>query len=105
MTIAGPPVAKISLTSGCCINAWDNSKLGSSIQAIMWSGAPEATAAFSKIWAALTVHFVALGWGDKIIAFRVFKANKILKMAVDVGLVVGIIPAIIPKGSAIFSMP
>ena len=48
------------------------------------------------------VLFLALGWGEKMIALRVVRLNNALKIAVDVGLVVGTIPAIIPKGSAIF---
>lgn len=37
-----------------------------------------------------------------IIPFLVFKAIRVLKMAVEVGLVVGITAAITPIGSAIF---
>ena len=37
--------------------------------------------------------------------FRVFNASRVLKIAVDVGLVVGITAAITPMGSAIFLMP
>ena len=48
------------------------------------------------------VLFFALGWGEKIIALRVFKVNNALKTAVEVGLVTGTIPAIKPMGSAIF---
>ena len=36
---------------------------------------------------------------------RVFKAIRALKIAVDVGFVVGITAAITPIGSAIFCMP
>ena len=68
----------------------------------MFSGAPAATAASSTIFAAVIVHSFALGWGEKIIALRVLSAIKALKIAVDVGLVVGTIPARIPTGSAIF---
>ena len=51
------------------------------------------------------VDLVALGCGEKIIAFLVFNAIKDLNIAVDVGLVVGIIPAIIPRGSATIFVP
>ena len=40
-----------------------------------------------------------------IIALRVFNANKHLKIAVDVGLVVGITAATTPIGSATFLIP
>ena len=40
-----------------------------------------------------------------MIAFLVFKASKHLKIAVEVGLVVGITAAITPIGSAILFIP
>jgi hypothetical protein len=40
-----------------------------------------------------------------MMAFRVFKASSALKIAVEVGLVVGITPQITPRGSAIFLDP
>ncbi len=48
------------------------------------------------------MHFLALGWGERIIPLRVLRAINALKIVVDVGLVTGTIPAIIPTGSAIF---
>ena len=51
------------------------------------------------------VHFFALGCGEIMIAFLVFKEIRALKIAVDVGLVVGITAAISPMGSAIFLIP
>jgi len=65
------------------------------------SGAPAATAASSTVLAASIVHFLARGCGEKMIAFRVFSVIRLLKIAVEVGFVVGTIPAIIPIGSAI----
>ena len=40
-----------------------------------------------------------------IIAFRVFRQISVLKIAVEVGFVVGMTAAITPIGSAIFRMP
>ena len=40
-----------------------------------------------------------------IIPFLVLRARRVLKIAVDVGFVVGITAAITPIGSAIFFMP
>ena len=40
-----------------------------------------------------------------MIPFRVFNAKSVLKIAVAVGLVVGITAPIIPTGSAIFLIP
>jgi len=42
----------------------------------------------------------ALGWAEITIQFLVNKASKHLYITVDVGLVVGMIPATIPSGSA-----
>ena len=51
------------------------------------------------------VLFFALGCGEMIIALRVFKEIRVLKIAVEVGFVVGITAAIRPMGSAIYLMP
>lgn len=48
---------------------------------------------------------MARGWGEKIMALRVFRAMRALKIAVEVGLVVGITAAISPTGSAMRRMP
>ena len=72
---------------------------------IISSGAPAATAASRTMRAASHVHFFALGCGEKMIAFLVLSAIRDLKIAVDVGFVVGMIPQITPLGSAIFSIP
>ena len=51
------------------------------------------------------VDFLALGCGLIIIPFLVFKDINVLKIAVDVGFVVGITAAITPIGSATFLIP
>ena len=96
----GPPVAKIRLMCGWCISALESGMVGFSIQPIMPSGAPAATAASNTILAAAMVHFLARGWGENTIPLRVLRASKLLKIAVAVGLVVGTTPAITPIGSA-----
>ena len=55
--------------------------------------------------AASMVAFFALGWGLMMMALRVFRQISVLKMAVEVGLVVGMTAATRPMGSAIFRMP
>ena len=62
-------------------------------------------AANKTILAASMVQCLARGWGEKIIPLRVLRAIRDLKIAVEVGLVVGTIPARIPTGSAIFCKP
>ena len=81
------------------------SRDGASIQLMIPSGAPAATAASSTILAAAVVLFLARGWGEMIMPLRVFRQIRVLKMAVEVGLVVGITAAITPRGSAIFLIP
>ena len=76
-----------------------------SIQPIISLGAPAFTAASKTIRAASIVLFVARGCGENTIAFLVFKEIRDLKITVEVGFVVGIIPASIPKGSATVLIP
>ena len=82
-----------------------NSRLGTSIQAMMPSGAPASTAASSTIFAAAMVHFLGPGMGADDDAVAGLQAISVLKMAVEVGLVVGITAAMTPMGSAILVMP
>ena len=91
--------------SGWCKSASDNSIVGVSIQPIISFGAPASTAALRITLAASIVDFVARGCGEKIIAFLVLSAIKDLKIAVEVGFVVGIIPAKIPRGEATVFVP
>ena len=81
------------------------SREGTSIQLMMPSGAPAFTAASSTTFAAAIVAFLARGWGLKMMPLRVFRQISALKMAVEVGLVVGMTAATTPMGSAIFFMP
>ena len=55
--------------------------------------------------AAAIVDALAAGCGLMMIAFLVFKQISVLKIAVDVGFVVGITAATRPTGSAIFLIP
>ncbi len=91
-TMPGPPVAR--MISASRITSFVSSRLGSSIHPMMFSGAPAATAAS-----------FARGWGLMMIAFLVFKQISVLKIAVDVGLVVGMTAATKPIGSAIRLIP
>ena len=72
---------------------------------MMSFGAPAATAASNTIFAAAMVDFFARGCGEIKTAFLVFKLIKVLKMAVEVGFVVGITAAMTPIGSAIRFVP
>ena len=88
----GPPVARI--ISASFMTRLVNSREGTSIQSIMPSGAPASTAASRTILAASIVLFLARGWGLIIMPFLVLRASRVLKIAVEVGLVVGITAAI-----------
>ncbi|MNF00413.1 hypothetical protein D3C80_1992400 [compost metagenome] len=62
-------------------------------------------AACRTISAALFVAFLARGCGEKMMPLRVFRLISALKIAVEVGLVVGTIPQIRPIGSAMVMVP
>ena len=103
LTIPGPPVAR--MMSASFMIRLVISRLGTSIQSMMFSGAPAATAASRTTFAAAIVDFLALGCGLMMMPFLVLRARSVLKIAVDVGLVVGITAAMSPIGSAIFIVP
>lgn len=69
------------------------------------SGAPASTAASRTTFAASIVLFLARVCVLMMIPLRVFKQTSVLKIAVEVGFVVGITAAITPIGSAIFFIP
>ena len=85
--------------SASLISSFVSSSDGTSIQPMMPSGAPAATAASRTTFAAAIVEFFARGCGLIRIAFLVFKQISDLKIAVEVGFVVGITAAIRPIGS------
>ena len=91
--------------SQALITSADNSTDGSSIHPIIPSGAPALTAASKHNFAAAIVQFLALGCGENTIPFLDFNAIKHLNIAVEVGFVVGIIPAKTPTGYAILVIP
>ena len=87
------------------MRVWVFSRESASIQPIRCSGAPAATAASFTMRAASAVHALARGCGLIMMALRVLRAIRHLKIAVEVGLVVGITAPMTPMGSAIFLMP
>ena len=99
----GPPVAR--MMSASFISRLVISSEGMSIQPMMPSGAPAATAASSTTFAAAMVLPFARGWGLMMMPLRVFRQIRVLKIAVEVGLVVGITAATTPIGSAILVVP
>ena len=102
-TMPGPPVAR--MMSASFITVFVSSRDGTSIQPMMPSGAPAFTAASRTTLAAAMVQAFARGCGEMMMAFLVFKQIRVLKIAVEVGLVVGITAATRPIGSAIFLIP
>ena len=93
------------MQSDSCISMFVSSSDGTSIHEMMPSGAPAATAASSTIFAAAIVLFFARGWGLMMMPLRVFRQISALKIAVEVGLVVGMTAPITPIGSAILMVP
>ncbi len=102
-TMPGPPVARMMSASFMTVLVSSND--GTSIQPIMPSGAPAFTAASNTIFAAAIVQAFAAGCGLIMMALRVFKQINVLKMAVEVGFVVGMTAATRPIGSATFLIP
>ncbi len=105
LTMPGPPVARISAIPSCFISALESSTDGWSIQPMMSFGAPALTAASKTSLAASLVEFFARGCGEKMMPLRVLREIRDLKIAVEVGFVVGTIPQMIPTGSAIVIVP
>ena len=99
----GPPVAR--MRSASLMTVFVISSEGMSIQAMMFSGAPAATAASSTMRAAIIVEFFAFGWGLMTMPLRVLSASSDLNIAVEVGFVVGMTAAMTPTGSATFCVP
>ena len=97
-TMPGPPVAR--MMSAERMSSLVSSRDGWAIQSMMPSGAPAATAASRTMRAASMVQALARGCGLMMMALRVFRQMSVLKMAVDVGLVVGMTAATMPMGSA-----
>ena len=93
------------MMSALFITSFVSSNEGTSIHPMIPSGAPAFTAASNTTFAAAIVAFFARGCGLMMIAFLVFNAINVLKIAVEVGFVVGITAAIKPIGSAIFLIP
>ena len=94
LTMPGPPVAR--MMSADRMSSLVSSRDGAPIQSMMPSGAPAATAASRTMRAASIVHFLARGCGLIMMALRVFRQMRHLKIAVDVGLVVGMTAATMP---------
>ncbi len=103
LTMPGPPVARMMSASDMRVLV--ATRDGFSIQPTMPAGAPASTAASSTMRAASVVHFFARGCGLIMMALRVFRHSSVLKIAVEVGFVVGMTAATTPRGSAIFVMP
>ena len=104
-TMALPPVARMSATPGWFMSSFVASSEGTSTHWMQFSGAPAAMAASRTTRAAATEDCWALGWKPKMMGLRVLSAMSDLKIAVEVGLVTGVMPATTPTGSAISVMP
>lgn len=105
LTMAFPPVARMTDTPSCRISAPVASSEGFSIHWTQCSGAPAATAASRTILAASALQRWAAGWNANTMGLRVFNASRALKIVVEVGLVTGVTPQTTPTGSAISTMP
>jgi hypothetical protein len=103
LTMPGPPVARMISASFMMVLVISSD--GISIQPMMPSGAPAATAASRTSFAAAMVLFFARGWGEMMMALLVFKSQQALKDCGRGGVGGGITAAITPMGSAMILMP
>ncbi len=96
-----PPVARMTAVFLCFINA----SVPSSAERVKhWTesgGRPSLTPASRIRRAVSAMHLTAEGCGERTMAFLDLMVMRILKIAVDVGLVEGMIPATTPRGLAI----
>src|SRR5215210_1052699 len=98
-----PPVAKMTAVSLFFIKASVPSMVAVDMQPMASAGKPSLIATLRMTRAVSLMHFAADGCGDKTMALRDLMAMRILKMAVEVGLVEGMMPATTPRGLAISS--
>ena len=96
-----PPVARITAVSLCFIKASVPSMVAVVMQPIASAGNPSFTPASRMFLAVSLMHRDADGCGERTTAFRDLSAIRILKIAVEVGLVDGMMPATTPRGLAI----
>src|SRR5579859_5152251 len=94
-----PPVARIMEVNRCRINSSVACVVGALRHPIEPSGAPAFRAASYITRAVSRMQRTADGCGLITMAFRALRAMRILKMAVEVGLVVGIMAATTPAGT------
>src|ERR1700733_5153633 len=95
-----PPVARIRAVDLCFISAWVPSIVATDMHPIEPAGKPADWAASLITLAVSFMQLVAEGWGLSTIASRAFIAISILKIAVEVGFVEGMIAATTPRGDA-----
>ena len=96
-----PPVARITAVCLCFISASVPSIVAVDMQPIASAGKPSLAPASRMTLATSLMQRAADGCGDITIELRDLMAIRILKIAVEVGLVEGIIPATTPRGLAI----
>src|SRR4030095_13667353 len=90
-----PPVARITAVCLCFMSDSVPSIVAVVMHPIASAGSPSFTPASRITFAVSLMHFAADGCGDNTTALRDLIEIRILKIAVEVGLVEGIIPATI----------
>src|SRR5438270_6035384 len=96
-----PPVASMTAVCLCFIKLSVPSIVALVMHATASAGSPSLTPASRMTRAVSLMHLAADGCGERTIVLRDLMAMRILKMAVEVGFVDGIIPATTPRGLAI----
>ena len=98
LTIAGPPVATSILTFGWAIIRLVFSIEGSETVTMRFAGAPAAASALFSSLTSQSETFFALGCGLNTTVLPAASMPIELQMIVSVGLVVGVIAPMTPKG-------
>jgi hypothetical protein len=96
-----PPVAKITAVSLLFIRASVPSMVAVDMQPMASAGKPSFTATSRMMRAASLMHRAADGCGESTMALRDLIEMRILKIAVEVGFVEGMMPQTTPRGLAI----
>src|SRR5882724_1616647 len=96
-----PPVARITAVCLCFISASVPSIVAVDMQPIASAGKPSLTPASRITHTVSLIQRAAEGCGERTIEFRDLIEIRILKIAVEVGFVDGMMPATTPRGLAI----
>src|ERR1044071_6920263 len=98
-----PPVARMTAVRLCFISASAPASDVAAMQPTATAGSPSLISASRMTRAVSLMHLAAEGCGERTMELRDLTAMRILKMAVEVGLVEGLMPGTQPRGLAVYT--